>query len=191
MTYLVTDDAGENGVIVDPSVSCATVRARCGGLPKISAILLTHGHFDHILTLDEWREATGSPVCIASADACMLSDPRLSCFAQFLGSDKTFAQPERLLRDGDRIPVGGECLRVMLTPGHTAGSAVFVGDGFLLTGDTIFAGGGYGRTDLPSGSECDLRASIRDIFALGMHYRIYPGHGGDSVLEDEKYYHYL
>jgi len=189
MSYLVTDDGGACGVLIDPSVSVARVRAQCGTLPDICAILLTHGHFDHILHLDEWREETGAPVCVCRADAAMLTNARLSCFYSFLGQDITFAPADRLLEDGDVIRFGKESLTVMLTPGHTAGSCVYVGTDVMFTGDTIFAGGGYGRTDLPSGSESDLRESIRAIFARGFSYRIYPGHGSDSTLNDEKYYH--
>ena len=128
-------------------------------------------------------------VCVA--DASMLTNARLSCFAQFLGQDVTFAPADHLLSDGEKIVFGDASLSVMATPGHTPGSCVYVGDGIVFTGDTIFAGGGYGRCDLPGGSEADLRESIRLIFTLGMRYRIYPGHGTDSTLQDEKYYHYL
>ncbi len=191
MSYLVTDDAGEHGVLIDPSVSYGRARAEYGFLPKIEALLLTHGHFDHILALDEWREKTGAPVYVSGADASMLTNASLSCFYQFFGENRTFSPAEHIVREGERISFGDSSLTVMLTPGHTAGSAVFIGDGILFTGDTIFAGGGYGRTDLPSGSESDLRESIRKVFSLGMHYRIYPGHGQCSTLNDEKYYHYL
>lgn len=189
MSYLVTEENGECGVIIDPSVSVAQARASCGTLPRITAILLTHGHFDHILCLDEWREQTGAPVCVCGSDAAMLENARLSCFYQFLGEDITFSAAERIVKDGDVIPFGNESLKVMYTPGHTAGSCVYLGDGIAFTGDTLFADGGYGRTDLPSGSEWDLRESIARIFTLDKRCRIYPGHGRDSTLNEEKYYH--
>ena len=191
MSYLVTDDAGQHGVLIDPSVTYDRAVREYGSLPKIEALLLTHGHFDHILTLDEWREKTGAPVYVSGADSSMLTNARLSCFYQFFGENRTFAPAEHLLKDGEKISFGDTSLTVMLTAGHTAGSCVYIGDGVLFTGDTVFADGGYGRTDLPSGSESALWESIRRIFSLGEHYRIYPGHGRDSTLKDEKHYHYL
>lgn len=192
MSYLVTDDGGTHGVLIDPSVPYADVLARVESMPHICAILLTHGHFDHILFLDEWREKTGAPVCIAIEDAAFLTHPELSCYRSFLGTDTVHAEADRLLSDGDTVSFGDASLRVFHTPGHTAGSCVYAGDGVLFTGDTVFAYGGYGRYDLPSGSSFHLFESIRRLFSsFPLSYRIYPGHGGPSTLEDERPYHHI
>lgn len=189
-SYLVTDNASQNGVLIDPSVPYADVIARVSSLPKLSAILLTHGHFDHMLSLDEWREKTGAPVCICREDACMLTDPSLSCYRSFLGTDTVHAEADKLLEEGDEIRFGEERVKVFKAPGHTAGSCVYIGEGVLFTGDTIFASGGYGRYDLPSGSAAHLFESIRRIFTtFPENYRIYPGHGGPSALSEERPYH--
>lgn len=192
MSYLVTDDGGREGVVIDPSLPYANAMAKLGSLPSITAILLTHGHFDHILSLDKWRSKTGAPVCICREDACMLTDPSLSCYRSFLGTDTVHGAADRLLTEGDEIRFGNECLKVFKAPGHTAGSCIYVGDGVLFTGDTIFSYGGYGRYDLPSGSAAHLFESIRRIFSsFPPSYRIYPGHGGPSTLSEERSYHHV
>lgn len=190
MSYLVVSGDGEHAVLIDPSVSYAHALARVGTLPRIEALLLTHGHFDHIFCVDEWREKTGAPLCVCREDACMLTDPALSCYRTFFGEDTVHGEADVLLDEGTVISFGDESLRVFKTPGHTAGSCVYAGEGVLFTGDTIFSGGGYGRYDLPSGSPSHLYDSIRRIFlTYSGEYRIYPGHGGSSTLADERPYH--
>ena len=189
MCYLVTDYSQRHGVLIDPSASVSLVRSHVGALPKIEALLLTHGHFDHMLTLTEWKRETGAPVCICAADAASLTDATLNCNLLFCGKDETYPPADRLLREGDTVSFGDETLTVIETPGHTAGSCLFQGADALFTGDTLMADGGFGRYDLPGGSPSALYDSLRRIFTLPSHLRIYPGHGGDSTLEDEKHFH--
>ena len=193
MCYIVTDDEEKNAVVIDPSVPYARALSATGGvMPQISAILLTHGHFDHILCLDEWREKTGAPVCISREDASMLGNPDLSCYRMFFGEDTVHKEADRILEDGDEIAFSDVRLRTHKVPGHTAGSVIFEGDGVLFTGDTVFAYGGYGRYDLPSGSAQHLAQSLHRIFTeFPLSYRIYPGHGSSSTLKDERSYHHV
>ena len=184
--YLVTDDGGQNGVLVDPSVPVKTVLSAFGALPDIGMLLLTHAHFDHMLDLDQWRGETGAPLALAREDSFALADPGLNCYRQFLRKEITFAPADRFLADGDRVPVGKETLRVMSLPGHTPGSLAFLGGDFILTGDTVFADGGVGRWDLPGGSESALRASLGRFFALKGEYTLYPGHGEPALFSAEK-----
>ncbi|MBO7292940.1 MAG: MBL fold metallo-hydrolase [Clostridia bacterium] len=184
--YLVTDDSGGAAVLIDPSVSPSYALRRVGALPRIDTILLTHGHFDHMLALAEWRELTGAPVAIAAEDAAALSDPYLSCYRTFLGQETTFAPPERLLAAGDTVAVGKEMLTVLSTPGHTPGSLTFDSGNLLFTGDTLFAGGGNGRSDLPGGNGDHLVASLRKLLLLPGERRLLAGHGIAGRLSEEK-----
>lgn len=190
MCYLVTDDSHRHAVLIDPSAAVSTVRAKLGDLPKIEHLLLTHGHFDHMLTLDEWKRETGAPVCICKEDAAHLTDATLNCNRIFFGKDVIYPSADRLLREGDVISFGDEALTVIKSPGHTAGSCLYKGDGVLFTGDTLMAEGGYGRYDLPGGSAADLYNSLKKIFTLPLSLTIYPGHGGSSTLADEKMFHF-
>ncbi len=173
--YLAESD-GE-AVIIDPSIPVADALRRLGVLPRITAIVLTHGHFDHTLALSEWRHHTGAPLAIHPADAPMLADADLSCYRPFLGTDVTFAPPERLIDEGDTVAVGKENLTVLSVPGHTPGSIALLGEGLLFTGHTLFSGRGYGRTDLPGGDGRALVASLRRLLSLPVSCRILPGHG--------------
>ena len=186
VSYLVTDDAGKYGVLIDPAVPYETVMMQTVPMPHIVALLLTHGHFDHMLTLAVWKEKTGAPICITQEDAPALGDAYLNCNRYFFDKEITYPLADRLLTEKDEIVFGDERLSVMLTPGHTAGSCVYVGDGVLFTGDTMMADGGYGRYDLPGGSPTALYASLAKIAAMQGDFVLYPGHGRASALKEEK-----
>jgi glyoxylase-like metal-dependent hydrolase (beta-lactamase superfamily II) len=181
--YLVTDDGETEAIIIDPSVSFTPLsRSRGRLLPKITGILLTHAHYDHMLAVDEWREKTGAPLLIHAADAPALSDGIRNVWRMFTGADGGTGPAERLLTEGDIIRCGKEELRVLSTPGHTPGSICLAcGADDLITGDTLFDGG-YGRYDLWGGSLDALVDSMKRLTALPEHLTIYPGHGGSATL---------
>ena len=186
--YLVTDDAETGAILIDPSVSPAIAERLVGPLPKIDAILLTHGHFDHMLAIDEWRKRTGVPVLMSPYDAPALQSPEISCYRTFLGEETVHAPADGMLAAGDTVPVGEESLAVLELPGHTPGCLAFDSGELLFTGDTLFAGGGYGRFDLPGGDRENLVKSLRTLLALPGERRLLSGHGEESTLSDARKY---
>ncbi len=181
--YLLTDDREREAVVIDPSVSPDAAEAAYGrSLPSVTGILLTHAHFDHMMALTAWREETRAPVFVHPEDVGAFGDSYRNAYRLFFGGEMTFSPPDGLLVPGESIPVGGEALRVLHTPGHTPGSCSFDSGENLFTGDTLFAEGGFGRTDLPGGDGVLLRRSLRSLLELPGERRVFPGHGEKTDL---------
>lgn len=176
--------SGNEAFVIDPSPSADAIikRADESGA-QIKAILLTHGHFDHVLSADTLRQKTGASVLIHHGDGDMLTDPAKNAHRLFFGKDRTFGAADRLLEDGEVLTLGNETVRVMSTPGHSLGSCCFVTDDFIITGDTIFADG-YGRVDLYGGNMQALVSSLQALARLPRNFVIYPGHGDSATLGD-------
>lgn len=145
--------------------------------------MLTHGHFDHMLTTKELVATFGVPLLLHTADAACPGDGEQNASALFFGDSMTFPAADRLLCDGEVLTFGSLSFRVLHTPGHTAGSLTYLCGGLAFTGDTLFARG-YGRTDLPGGNFAALRQSLNDLAVLPPDTHIYPGHGEDATLAD-------
>lgn len=152
----------------------------------LTGLLLTHGHFDHILSIDTLRETYDVPVYVHREDAPMLTDGHLNAYAYFFRQDRAWRPAEKLLSDGDAIPFGEKSITVVHTPGHTKGSVCYLIDDLLFSGDTVFADG-YGRTDLEGGDDAALAHSLQKLFELPMSLKVYAGHGMSSTLENVKY----
>ena len=181
-TYLIF--SGAHALVVDPSTSVESIisAARARGA-TLEAILLTHGHFDHVISLDTLRAALGIPAYIHASDAEMLTDGGKNASALFFGAPRTWAASDGELADGDTIKLGDEQIRVIHTPGHTKGSVCYDCGDFLLTGDTLFSNS-IGRCDLWGGDEELIRASLRKLRALPKDMTIYAGHGSPEKLSD-------
>ncbi len=179
--YLVIKD--KDAVLIDCSAPVTTVRqalAREGA--ELRAVLCTHGHFDHLLTADEIREAFDVPLYLHEADAEMPADGEKNAFSLFFGFGKTWRPAERLFAEGDVLTFGALCFKVLHTPGHSAGSSVFHAEEALFTGDTLFANG-FGRTDLYGGDHDTLCRSLGRLYTLPEALTIYPGHGDTALLK--------
>lgn len=153
---------------------------------ELCGILLTHGHFDHILSIDLLRERYSVPVYLHKDDAPMLTDGNLNAYALFFRQDRTWKTADKLLSDGGTLPFGNKTISVLHTPGHTKGSVCYRVDDLLFSGDTLFADG-YGRTDLAGGSQEKLTRSLATLFSLPESLTVYPGHGPAATLEQAKY----
>lgn len=185
--YLVCPDGRSDAFIVDPGDDLpALTRALSESGRRLSAIVLTHGHFDHMLAAAPLSRMTGAKVCVRPEDAEMLSDPAKSCFNAEVS---VLPFPEALLEDElpDEIELCGVNLKVLATPGHSAGSAcLYDPEGnVLFSGDTLFCAG-FGRTDLYGGSGVQLRHSLRALFALPGETRVLPGHGPETTIAAER-----
>lgn len=173
--------SGGKALVVDPSLPVETVKKHLAGEgARLVGIVLTHGHFDHTLSLDELREACGAPVMIHAEDDELLSDSGKNCSKMFYMSC-THQCADKLLADGGVIRLGDEEIRIIHTPGHTKGSICLLAGGMLLTGDTLFADG-FGRIDFYGGSLSEMKQSLLSLSKLDPDITIYPGHGENSSL---------
>lgn len=169
-------------LVVDPAPSASAIQnAALKEGAKIEGIILTHGHFDHIVSIDTLRRALSIPVSIHEGDAEMLTDGRKNAFYDFYGIERTYSPADNLLRDKDVIRLGSEEIRVIHTPGHTKGSVCYLCGDFMLTGDTLFADS-IGRCDLWGGNDIQIKESLHMLRSYPQNLKIYAGHGPSSVL---------
>lgn len=176
--------SGGEALVVDPSVSVSAILGELSAQgAACRGILLTHGHFDHMLSLDELRRVFPDvPVYIHRGDADFLTDGEKNAFSFFFHEERVWQRATHELADGDEIALGDEIIRVIHTPGHTPGSiCLYCGENDLITGDTLFDGG-YGRCDLAGGSFTSLVESLKKLSTLPEHLIIHPGHGGTARL---------
>lgn len=185
--FLYREDTREC-IIVDPADEAERIKGFIteNGL-KPTAVLLTHGHFDHIMAMDAVKSAYDIPVYAAEAERETLSDPAINLGSQ-MGSMQLSVEADIWLQDGQEINLLGETVRCILTPGHTEGGMCyyFPKAGILFSGDTLFQES-VGRTDFPGGSVSILIRSIREkLFALPDAVQVYPGHGLMTSIKNEK-----
>ena len=175
--------SGGFAAVVDPSADAKTILSALkeeGAVLRF--ILLTHGHFDHIVSIDSLRRETGAPVMIHESELDFPCDPHKNAFYDFFFMERSYQRPEEGLSHGQKLLLGEEIIEVIHTPGHTCGSVCYLaGDQFLITGDTLFDGG-YGRFDLYSGNASALMRSLNSLKELPAYLPIYPGHGGSTTL---------
>ena len=181
--YLLVDDNTNQSALID----CSQYNQRMLDLigdTDLKYILLTHGHYDHIMGAKEVKEKFGCKIAIAAEDASMLSSARES-LALFSGEQQNNTQADIILCDGDKITLGETEITVIKTPGHTKGSVCYMSGDSLFTGDTLFRLS-CGRTDFPGGSWDEMQSSLRKLSELDGDMKIYTGHDSTSSLNFER-----
>lgn len=180
--WLVSGD-GQRLVVVDPAGEPVRL-LQIIGERSVEAIVLTHGHFDHIGAVAALAAQTGAPVAVHEADAGAISSADRNGGRVF-GFDVEAPAPDRLLADGDVVKAAGVELAVLHTPGHTPGSICLFGSGHLFSGDTLFSGS-VGRTDFEGGDPKAMARSIARLAGLPDDTLVHPGHGPDTTIGRER-----
>ena len=180
-TYILTKES--RALIIDPGVSGESVTTACKALGVLPiAVLLTHGHADHILGAAALQRS-GIPVYAHEAEYDLIASRKNLALA--LGLTIEPFVPNVALHDEDTPELSPFDVRVLYTPGHTVGGVSYLIDSALFSGDTLFEGS-YGRTDFPTGDEQDLLCSIANtLFDLPKETPVYAGHGADSEREGD------
>jgi glyoxylase-like metal-dependent hydrolase (beta-lactamase superfamily II) len=191
--YVLAERPGADAIVVDPGQR-AMDRLRLildENRLTPAAVLLTHGHVDHIWSAQKVADTYGCPVYIHPEDRFMLTDPIRGFGPRLaqLAFGVLFSEPKQVVeldKDGQTLDFGGVSVTVGHTPGHTRGSVVFHADDLVFTGDTLFRSS-VGRTDLPGGSGRDLLESIvTKLLVLDDDTVVLPGHGPRTTIGHER-----
>jgi len=184
--WIVAAEGAQKAAVIDPGGAGPAILEAVQQLDAtVAAVLLTHGHFDHMTAAVELADGSDAPIYAHAADAPMLARPQ-DQMPGFVDESVRGVEDMRAVVEGDEIEVGGLRLSVVETPGHSPGGVCYLAEGAIFTGDTLFAGG-IGRTDLPGGDHRQLMASIRDkILSLPDATTIHPGHGPTSTVGHER-----
>jgi len=188
-SYLVGCQKTQEAVVIDPAGDVEIILDDAAKNNfRITKIINTHGHVDHIMGNADLKKKTNAAIIIHEADAHLLT--AYSSYNLKMFDAPPSPSPDVLVKDGDTISFGEEKLRVIHTPGHTQGGMCLYAEGYIFTGDTLFIEG-VGRTDLPGGSWPKLLDSItKKLFSLPDETVVFPGHNygyrPTSTIGDEK-----
>ena len=182
-TYIV--EKGGRCVIIDPGYEAETILAFLStrGLTT-DAVLLTHGHFDHVGAVEKIMSETGCALWMSQRDWAQKPNFLTARLYPLANCDFTEVQ---FCENGEQITAAGLTFTVLETPGHTWGSVCYLCGDAMFSGDTLFAGS-CGRTDLPGGDWDTIAESLKRLAALESNYTVYPGHGNSTTLAYEKQY---
>ena len=187
--YFVYREDSKKAVVIDPADNGAQIYSALerNGF-TVEAILLTHGHFDHIWGSKELREVSGAKIYALEEEKVLCEDVKNNLSAM-VGRAYTVV-PDTYVREGDVLTFDSMDFKVIATPGHTIGSCCYYVEkaGILISGDTLFQES-TGRTDFPTGSMSSIVRSIREkLFILPDETKVYPGHGDSTTIAYEKKY---
>lgn len=188
-TYMVTNKDTKETLIIDPAERADFLASeiRKNELKPV-AILLTHGHFDHIMAVNELRDEFGIKVYAHEDEVDILADPNLN--SSSMAGQRYTTSADELLKDGQDLSLAGIDMKIIHTPGHTKGGCCFYmpQEGVIFVGDTLF-NGSIGRTDFPTGSMSQLIRGVEEkLFTLPEDTVVYPGHMSETSIGQEKKY---
>lgn len=186
-TYVVYDETTKEGIIIDVAGNADKIYNYIENTEiKPKYIILTHCHGDHTAGLKNIKNYYPNiKIVIHEADSRGLTDDSIN-MCSYIGAEPNFVNADIVTKDGDKIKFGETVATIMHTPGHTAGSISILIEDALFSGDTLFKAT-YGRTDLPTASEYQMRNSLKKLLELPGYTIVYPGHGVSTIISDEKY----
>jgi glyoxylase-like metal-dependent hydrolase (beta-lactamase superfamily II) len=185
--YIISNGDTKEAIVFDPADNADKIEQYLKSNDLVcKAILLTHGHFDHIMAATELAEITHTSIYAHEAEVGLLTDAKVNASAHI--HKECSLIPDVLLKDEEVLQLAGFTIKVIHTPGHTAGGACyyFLGHGVLISGDTLFRGS-IGRSDLPTGNGRQLVESILNkLMILEDQVAVYPGHGNATTIGYER-----
>ena len=184
--YVAWNEQTKEAVIVDPAAYSKKLAEflREEGL-KPQAVLLTHGHFDHIMGVKTVQDMTGAKIYMHELEQDFATDSRLNLSTVIAERQCDPFVPDVLFHDGDKIQIGNLTFRVLHTPGHTIGSSCLIAKDAIFSGDTIFKGS-IGRTDFPTSDPEKMMESVQKVAELEGNYAVFPAHGDSTTLDYER-----
>lgn len=190
--YIIYHEETKEAAIVDPGDGAAMISRKCKeyGVTPV-AVLLTHGHFDHMMAAEELREEWGLKIYASAKEMEVLTDGNKNLMTKWFRKPYSLI-PDVTLQHAETFELAGFQWKMILTPGHTIGSCCYYieDEEVLFAGDTLFQNS-YGRIDLPTGNAMDMLASVKKLLTLPEEVMVYPGHMDVTTIAHEKKYNPL